>query len=175
MFQVMKQRPYAAAVLVLLLAVLGACQSTLPSRSGDYVLTISTDATEYVAGDPISTYAELAYEGPSDRIEKSSLKPAPIGFGIRQIDGDASAEPSWELQCMQFELIRGQPLRQPFTIGLVADTAASRALLSSMDPSGALRLPAGHWELSAMVDAGPDGANCQGEIQLQATTQIVVK
>jgi hypothetical protein len=76
---------------------------------------------------------------------------------------------------MQFSLTRNQPMREPFSIGLIRDTEANRVLMASMDPHGTLRLPPGTWELTAKVDAGPNGGDCQGEIRLQASTQVVVR
>ena len=144
-------------------------------RSGDYQLTLTTDATQYLPTQAISAVAELAYVGTSPSVEIGSLGPAPIGFGVRQVSGSINAEPSWELQCMQVDLSRDQPLRQPFTkFGGWNDSDPNRDFYAWFFHDPQLHLPTGTWEIYAKVDAGPNGGDCQGQIELQATVTITV-
>ena len=144
-------------------------------RQGDFQLTLTSSATEYDAGQPISVLAEFAYLGNSESIKISSLGPGPLGWGIFQRDGPMYSLPDWSLQCGDVEMTRTEPITQPFTKmdGLQGDgvsNSESRQWL--LDPD--LKLPAGRWVIYVKAMAGPDGSHCQ-DWQLQASTEVVVK
>ena len=179
-------RAFAGALVVVLVAAValvvlatrapqGPAASSAVSRSGDFQLTLTTDGTQYTSTQAIHAVAELAYVGSSPSVEISSLKPGPIGFGVRQVSGSINAEPGWFLQCMQVDLTRGQPFRQPFTkSGGWNDSDPNRNFYAWFAADPQLHLPSGTWEIYAKVDAGPNGGNCQGEIELQASVTITV-
>jgi hypothetical protein len=153
------------------------CSSPGPvDRSGDFQLALTTDATEYAAGQPITVVAELTYLGDRDSVEIFGIEP-PIGFGLRQLDGSIHLGPSGYPTCLPVELQRGEPLRQPFDMsatGPMPGGDANNSFYLSLF-NQPLHLPAGRWEVSAKVDAGTDSGKCQGEIELQASTQITVR
>ena len=123
--------------------------SLLPS---DYHLSLTTDKTDYSTADQVSITAKLVYTGAQASIRKSSLKPGPVVIGIRQLDGPFTLDPAWLLQCMQFDLQRGQAMEVPYTTVL----------------------PPGHFLVYAQLDIGPNGENCQNEVTAQASREITV-
>ena len=145
------------------------------SRSGDFQLTLTTDSTEYTQSQDINAVAELAYVGSSPSVEIGSLGPRPIGFGVRQIGGSIDYEPEWEAMCIPVDLTRDDPLRQPFTkSGGWSNSDPNRDFYAWFVGDPQLHLPSGNWEIYAKVDAGPDGNDCQGQIELQASVTITV-
>lgn len=161
-------------VPALLLA--GCAGSAQPiSRSGNYQLTLSTDATQYGAHQPIAAVAELAYLGSEDSVVVGNVWPGVIGFGLRQLDGTVQVMPAWHHQCLPLELKRDRARRQSFNKSGVAGEAENADFYSSFFADSQLRLPAGRWELYAMADLAPVGQmDCQDDITLRASTQITV-
>jgi hypothetical protein len=162
-------------VPALLLASCGGSPQPI-SRSGNYQLTLSTEATQYAPNQPIAAVAELVYLGTEDRVVVGNLWPGVIGFGLRQLDGTVRVDPAWHLQCLPFELRRNRTRRQSFNKSGVAGEATNASFYSSFFDDSQLRLPAGRWELYAMADLAPVGQmDCQDDITLRASTQITVR
>lgn len=164
-------------LLVVPVLLAGCAGSAQPiSRSGNYQLTLSTDATQYAPSQPIAAVAELAYLGSEDHVEVGNLWPGVIGFGLRQLDGTVRVDPAWHFQCLPFELRRDRPRRQSFNKSGLAGDASNASFYSSFFADSQLRLPAGRWELYAMADLAPVGQmDCQDDITLRTSTQITVR
>ena len=158
-------------------ALLASCAAAGPvSRSGDDELRITTDAIEYVAGEPITAAANLEYLGDPDHVTRASLGAGrPISFVLRQLDGPIETPGGQTLHCGPFELRRGAPLVEPFSQGGFSDPGTNDAFYAALIADPILRLPTGRWELAASARMFPD-CNHQGdEINLRAATQITVR
>jgi hypothetical protein len=131
-------------------SVLFASACSLPP--GDYHLSLTTDRADYSSADRVNITARLVYTGAQAIITKSSLKPGPVVIGIRQLDGPFTLDPDWLLQCMQFDLARGQ----------------------AMEVTYATVLQPGHYLVYAKLDLGPNGEHCQNEVTAQASREITV-
>lgn len=166
--------PISALAMTALVLLTAGCNSPV-SRSGDYELTFTTGKAAYAAGEPIDATARLAYSGVRDHMTLGTLLGGPIGFGLRQIDGPIHIEPGFMAMCDTTELAPGQPLVQQFRFsGGWSNGDPNAAFYRSMSEDPQLRLPAGRWELFATVDGGPSGADCEGQIELRASTEIAV-
>lgn len=143
--------------------------------SGDFRLSLITDAADYAAGQPISAQAELEYLGNKMRIKIASLGPGPLGWGVAKLDGTMYVHPDWTLECQELDMSRGAPLTDSFTKmdGLQGDGVTfDQSLQWLNDPD--LRLTEGRWVIYVEAMAGPDGVDCQAWT-LQASAQVVVR
>lgn len=131
-------------------SVLFASACSLPQS--DYHLSLTTDKTDYSTGDHVNITATLVYTGAQAIITKASLKPGPVVIGIRQLDGPFTLDPAWLLQCMQFDLQRGQAVEVRYTTVL----------------------PPGHYLVYAKLDIGPNGEDCENEVTAQVSREITV-
>jgi hypothetical protein len=145
------------------------------SRSGDFELRVSTDATEYEAGQPIVASAALEYLGNRDGVSRASLAAGrPITFSLRQLDGSIETQTGQTLDCGPFELRRGEPLVEDFRKGGYSAGGPNDAFYQEFLANPVLRLPAGRWEIAAFAQIWPD-CNQRDELTLRSATQITVR
>lgn len=169
------QRIRFATPAVLAVALLGCGSSGPVSRSGDLQLTLTTDATEYIAGQRITAAAHLEYLGDLDHVTRASLGAgSPISFILRQLDGSIETSGGQMLHCGPFELRRGESLVEPFWKGGFIGGGPDDAFYAAFFADPLLRLPPGRWEIAASARMWPD-CNQVDEITLEAATQITVR
>ena len=157
-----RRGPVSLALLfgIVLAGSNAACSASAPS---DYRLSITTDKDRYAVNEPIAAFGELTYEGsqPTEDIQYLDLPGGPIMFGVRQVGGSIDAAPEPHAMCSGTQLERGQPLRVPFTkFGGWSNADPNAAFYESYFKDPELHLPAGQWEVYAMIDLGGNG--CEG-------------
>ena len=149
------------------------CSALAPS---DYRLSITTDKDQYAVNELIIAFGELTYLGsqPTVDIQYLDLPGGPIMFGVRQVGGSIDAVPEPHAMCSGTQLERGQPLRVPFTkFGGWNNADPNAAFYESYFKDPELHLPAGQWEVYAMIDLG--GKGCEGPTAaISARTRISV-
>lgn len=93
-----------------------------------------------------------------------------IGFDYSEVGGNRKVEPIWTADCRQSVLARDSPIVEPLDKSGAIDDDFSRTFLSGP----AVHLPAGQWDITALVSF-VDAPDCSGrEHSLQATVRIRV-
>ena len=177
--------PRAAKALLLTALSLSACSSGDPGqpprvaavdRQGPFSLTMTVERTLYQVDEPIDAVATFAYSGPKAWEELSGSGSGPILFGIEQRDGPIDNGFWQHDDCKRHVLERDGPLIQAFQKGAAFgadDPMADFWRDYVADPI--LRLPAGHYRLTALV-ALAVGQGCGGPpLDLRASVEVTVR
>jgi hypothetical protein len=140
-------------------------------RNGNFQLSITTDASDYEAGQPISAQAEFLYAGGSS-VQLISATPSPLGWGVAHADGTSYVEPDWSLYCgNDFQMTPGMPMTQSFTkFDAPRELNGKEAQDWLQDP--VLRLPTGQWVIYVAAMFGT--TDC-GQVYMRAATSVVVR
>ncbi len=145
-------------------------------RDGPFSLTMTVERTQYRVDEPIDAVATFAYAGPKAWEELSGSGSGPILFGIEQSDGPIDNGFWQHDDCKRHVLERDGPLVQGFQKGAAfgaSDPMADfwRDYVAEPD----LRLPAGHYRLTALVELIV-GRGCDGPpLDLRASVEVTVR
>ena len=180
----MAARPICGLLtLALLLSACSGSASAEPTRvsdvdrQGPFSLALTVERAEYEADEAIAVFATLAYGGPKASAALSGSGRGPIIFMIEQTDGPFDPGSSFTHDCVLHVLERDNPLvlaLQKSGGWLSDDPRAAFWRAWHADPE--LRLPAGHFELTAFADLIV-GRGCDGEerLDLRASVEITVR
>jgi hypothetical protein len=172
--------PWFAIALV---AALSACALAVGSkgptstdRNGPFVLSFEASAPSYAANEPVIAVAQLGYDGPETVAHLSGSGSGPILFDIEQLDGDLDQSAFQDDDCKPHDLPAGQPVEIAFRKSGAFDPASPRAnFWRDYFKEPDLRLPAGHYRLTAHVELSI-GSGCTNEpLDLRASLVIDVR
>lgn len=160
----------------------GPSPSFAPSTEGAaeddlFALSIATDRAQVVADEPIQITTTLRYVG-DVKNKKATVSGGGslVAFGVEQLDGPIDTGPGWRLSCGFYEFEPDEVLDIPFAKsgGFDADGPTADFWRSWFaDPF--LRLPEGHYVITAYAHHGGRGAVCTGPWQtLTASVAIEV-
>lgn len=134
-------------------------------RSDRFDLRISTDQEQVVEGEPIVITTTLGYTGPFKNRQASVTGPSGslVAFRVKQIGGPVDSGPGWGAQCWQHRFAPGEVIEIPFEKSGGYDREGPLAEFWEdwfEDPE--LRLPAGRFEITAILHHGAPGSRCAG-------------
>lgn len=137
------------------------------TRVGDFILTISSPKTLWTTAEAVDVSASLTYAG-SDSAVQIGAGVHPVVFIVKNVgSGETVLSGAQFAICLNHELVRGEPLRQPFVkAGEVAPTGAFDEKFFG-DP--VLRMPPGEWEFTASASL-----NCDSESRLEVSIILQV-
>jgi hypothetical protein len=145
-------------------------------HDGPFTLEFEASAASYAENEPVHAVAIFSYEADDAVAELSGTGSGAILFNIEQLDGDVDQSAFQHDNCKPYELPADQPIEQPFSKSGVYDPDSPRATFWRdffTDPE--LRLPAGHYRLTAVVPLSA-GAGCsEPPLDLSTSIEIEVK
>jgi hypothetical protein len=120
------------------------------ARDGDFTLTLSSPRSAWTTADDIQIAATLSYAGSEEQVDIYGGG-GPVVFSLRQIEGGTAELPGGqEVPCLPYALTPTSPLIWPFAKFGSPDAAAPFDHAFFDDPE--LHLPAGGWEVRALLD-----------------------
>jgi hypothetical protein len=144
---------------------------------GGYIaLTLTSERTEYTAGEPIEIQAELFYDGTEPTLTLSGVTTLVNGFGIEQLDGPLAMGPGWDEPCVRHEIRAFEPISFPYvkSAGWSQDDPDADFLEEWVrDPE--LRLPAGTWLVTAYSEFAIGSECAAAQVELEASIVIHVR
>jgi hypothetical protein len=145
----MDVRSLLATLMPLLLVTLVACAGPQPTPA-----PTPADSPEPANGDTIGRTVSCG-----------------IVFEYAGVDGDRRVAPIWTSDCRADQLSPDDPLRTELNESGAVDSDFARDFLDGPD----VRLPAGEWQVTAMIDFF-EGEGCSGaQHSLRAAVQITVE
>ena len=183
----METRPVLGILGVLGSLLLAACGSSsaptpMPAQIGSSTrhdgmrLTLTLPVESAKAGEPIAFTTTVEYLGPEPSIQFDAAGGELVGHGIRAFDGITYGPWSFNLDCTQYELKRGEVQEMPlFLATSVSHDDPNGAIITSAWQDGQLRLPAGLWAIDAAMRYYPE-PDCDGpERWIGATVFVTVR
>jgi hypothetical protein len=124
---------------------------------GDFALTLRSERSSYLRGEPIVVTAFLTYTGSEPEVDIAHDSAGPVRFEIREpLYG---ADVMWNvsrLMCGHSTLVRDVPSTIPFRkAGGYSNHDPAADALHAFFSDQVLRLPAGTWHLRAIAGIGP--------------------
>jgi hypothetical protein len=129
-----------------------------------FALSIETDRAQVIADEPIAITTTLRYVGTA-RDETATVSGGGdlVAFGVEQLDGAVDSGPGWRPSCGFYEFRPNEVLDIPYAKsgGFDADGAMADYWRTWFaDP--VLRLPEGHYVITAYAHHGGRGPFCSG-------------
>ncbi|HEX5579163.1 MAG TPA: hypothetical protein VFY43_05805 [Candidatus Limnocylindria bacterium] len=155
--------------------VTGGKMPTSIVHDGPFTLQFEASASSYRANEPVLAQARFSYEGDDPVAELSGTGSGAILFDVEQLDGDVDQSAFQHDDCRSYELPADQPIEKPFSKSGVYDPeSADAAFWRDFFTDPELRLPAGHYRLTARVTLSA-GTGCpQPPLDLVASIEIDV-
>jgi hypothetical protein len=133
--------------------------------SGDFQLTVSLPASVR-ADQPIEGTATLE-SGSAEAITISGSGSG-IVFEYAEVDGDRRVMPVWTDDCQPYQLTEDDPLESELTKSGAVDSEFAEQFLEGPD----IRLPAGEWRISAIVNFF-EGPSCTGQRHSMSASVVI--
>lgn len=142
----------------------------------DFRLTIKSPRTQWAAGEPIEVSSDLTYIGPSGEVIISGSGGGVVAFAMEHLDGPLDQDAGFDADCARHEYTTGVTQVVPFQkSGGYTNDDPNLAFWQRFFRDPLLRLPGGHWRLSAVADFA-EGADCTGPSRsIRASIDLVVR
>jgi len=122
----------------------------IEGRDAGFALSLRVRSDAVDAGAAIDVAAQLGWEGADPMGVIWGSGGGPVSFGLEQIDGDIKMDAVQTTDCAKHEYARGVPVAVPFQkSGGFPDDDPNAAFYRAFFADPVLRLPAGHWRISA--------------------------
>ncbi len=134
------------------------------ARDDLFALSIETDRAQVVADEPVAITTTLRYVGAvKDETATVSGGGDLVAFGVEQLDGAIDTGPGWRLSCSFYELRPDEVLDIPFAKSGGFDADGPMAdFWRTWFADPVLRLPEGHYVITAYAHHGNRGPFCSG-------------
>lgn len=138
-------------------------------------MEFSTSSASYAENEPVLASARLIYDGPDETASLSGTGSGAILFSIEQLDGDLDQSAFQHDDCKPYELPADRPIELPFSKSGALDADDPRAQFwRDFFAEPELRLPAGHYRLTATVPLSAGSGCAQPPLDLTASVEISV-
>jgi hypothetical protein len=177
------------AVWAILLAVVSGCgQAPTPTgptgqpidvegRDAGFALSMRVDSDVVDAGAAIDVSAILTWEGAAPAATIWGSAGGPVSFGIEQLDGKIVLIPINDAACATHDYAHLVPVAIPFQkSGGFTENDPNAAFYRTYFADPVLRLPAGHWKVSASASGyvAPCDMNAP-EVAINLEAEILVR
>lgn len=150
-----------------------AAMARAEATDGPFRLVLELAGDTWQAGEPIDGHARLELlEGPA--VDLFGSGGGVLGFEVREVDGRREMGGAWTADCVAHRLAPGAPLQSGLAkSGGYSGDDPEAAFYRAFYADPLFRLPAGRWEVTAVVSAALD--DCGGRpVALRAPITITV-